>query len=53
LRRRTLAFSSVAVAQSETDAVHSNYDLVIAASGAATIGAASMYRTGPDIERAA
>ena len=39
----TLAFSSVAVAQSENDAVHSNDDLVIAASGAAIIGAASMY----------
>jgi rare lipoprotein A len=38
----TLAFSSVAVAQSEIDAVHSN-DLVIAASGATIIGAASTY----------
>jgi rare lipoprotein A len=38
----TLAFSSVALAQSEIDAVHSN-DLVIAASGAAITGAASMY----------
>ena len=38
----TLAFSSVAMAQSEIDAVQSN-DLVIAASGAAIIGAASMY----------
>ena len=39
----TLALSPVAVAQSENDAVHSNDDLVIAASGAAIIGAASMY----------
>ena len=39
---RTLAFSSAAMAQSEIDAVQSN-DLVIAASGAAIIGAASMY----------
>ena len=38
----TLAFSSVAMAQSEIDAVQSN-DLVIAASGIAIIGAASMY----------
>jgi len=38
----TLAFSSAAMAQSEIDAVQSN-DLVIAASGAAIIGAASMY----------
>ena len=38
----TLAFSSVAMAQSETDAVHSD-DLVIAASGATIIGAASTY----------
>jgi len=38
----TLAFSSAAMAQSEIDAVQSN-DLVIGASGAAIIGAASMY----------
>ena len=38
----TLAFSSVAMAQSEIDAVQSN-DLVIAASGVAITGAASMY----------
>ena len=38
----TLAFSSVAMAQSEIDAVHSD-DLVIAASGATIIGAASTY----------
>ena len=38
----TLAFSSVAMAQNEIDAVQSN-DLVIAASGVAIIGAASMY----------
>ena len=38
----TLAFSSVAMAQSEIDAVQSN-DVVIAASGVAIIGAASMY----------
>ena len=38
----TLAFSSVAMAQSEIDAVHSN-NLVIAASGVAITGAASMY----------
>jgi rare lipoprotein A len=38
----TLAFLSVAMARSEKDAVHSNA-VVIAVSGAAIIGAASMY----------
>jgi rare lipoprotein A len=38
----TIAFSSVAMAQNDIDAVHSN-DVVIAVSGAAIIGAASMY----------
>jgi rare lipoprotein A len=38
----TLAFSSLAMAQSEVDAVHSK-PVVITASGAAIIGAASMY----------
>ena len=38
----TLAFSSVAMAQNDIDAVHSNA-VVIAVSGAAITGAASMY----------
>jgi len=38
----TLAFSSVAMAQSEIDAVHSNA-VVLAASGTAIVGAASTY----------
>ena len=49
----TFAFSSVAMAQSEIDALRSD-ELVIAASGAAIIGAdPCTIRTGPDGGRAA